>query len=206
MVEMTVAQGLKKLKLIQKKIENELKLGSFVGVKKIEGKEEIKTKNSEETFIKNAKASKQKIEALINNYYKISGAIAISNAQTDVAIGDKTYKVVEAIKRKENIDIEEEFLSKLMRARALAISTIDAENAKVDKKVEDALKADSDKSSKEKILEFYGKDKLQLLDPLNSEVLIKKMTEDIDIFKSEVDDVLSTSNILTSISVDLDEE
>lgn len=206
MVEMTVAQGLKKLKLIQKKIENELRLGSFVGVKKVEGKEEIKTKNSEETFVKNAKASKQKIEALIDNYYKISGAIAVSNATTTVSIGDKTYRVVEAIKRKENIDTEEKFLATLMKARASAINTVDNENAKVDKKVEDALKADTDKSSKEKILEFYGKDKLQLLDPLGSESLIKKMTEDIDTFKSEVDDALSTSNILTSINVDLDEE
>lgn len=201
-MEMTIAQGLKKIKLIEKKIMNEIEMGNFLGLKQKGTMTEEKTRLNPEMFKNKANASKQAITKLIENYFKINGAIAKSNAITNVIVAGKSYTVAEAIKRKLKIEQKEKFLLALKQTKKNIEEEAESKNERIKELMADAISKDTEK--KDNIKNFYKDEEWEILDPLKINDLIKNLSDEIDEFKSEVDDCLSTSNIKTIIEVDLD--
>ena len=100
MVKYNVHKALAEKKLLEDKIDRCISNFKIVGTKKGSDKNVYETKTSVEDFNVEVSSRYQQIEDLIYNYNALDKAINISNAITNVQIGNKNYTVLEAIKKK----------------------------------------------------------------------------------------------------------
>lgn len=150
------------------------------------------------------------VTALMENKKRIAAVIVSSNATTEVSIGGMTYKIAEAIERKQLIKLEENLLSTLKRQYTDAKAKADYENNLLPGKLEEYLKSilggDKAQRSAEEVAlhttDFMAKNTYDLIDPLKLEDEIKKLEKDILDFKTNVDYVLSESNATTFVEVE----
>ena len=203
-MEISITRALAEIKLLDSKIESAIQ--KFEPVTYTEGKSKFTSSGGTiDYFNEKAKSSYQSITDLISRRNLIKGKVIQSNAVTKVMIDNKEYTVAEAIERKNSINNELSLLNKLKQSYTNNKNKVEIGNSKVraniDKQLE--LLAGSDKNKTEGI-DALVKLKLEnqqfmLVDELNCEELIEKLSNSIYEFQSNVDFSLSESNALTTI-------
>lgn len=203
--KMTIHRALGEIKLYDKKIvdllDKDFVLASKKRIGKIHGIDVEKYKEE-------MKANLQSLRALMRNRQILKSAIAKSNETTMVTIGGETMTVLDAIERKN-----------FMNMRMSVVNTLKAQFNRADREVrayEDNLQANLENYIKNTTKELNNKDLIDsltesyknlnevvMIDPNNLRVVIEEMTKENDQFNTEVDYVLSESNSNTFIEVDL---
>ena len=205
MATMTIHRALGEIKLYDKKIvdllDKDFVLASKKRLAKIHGVDV-------ERYKEEMKANLQSLRALMRNRQTLKSAIAKSNETTEVTIGGETMTVLDAIERKN-----------FMNMRMSVVNTLKSQFNRADREVrmyEDNLQANLENYIKNTTKELNNKDLIDsltesykslnevvMIDPSNLRLVIEEMTKENDQFNTEVDYVLSESNSNTTIEVDL---
>lgn len=203
--KMTIHRALGEIKLYDKKIvdllDKDFVLASKKRIGKVHGIDVEKYKEE-------MKANLQSLRALMRNRQILKSAIAKSNETTMVTIGGETMTVLDAIERKN-----------FMNMRMSVVNTLKAQFNRADREVrayEDNLQANLENYIKNTTKELNNKDLIDsltesyknlnevvMIDPNNLRAVIEEMAKENDQFNTEVDYVLSESNSNTFIEVDL---
>lgn len=213
MKQITVTKALSDVKVLTDRIEKETGNLSVLGIK-LKSKNVLKDKNvSVEDFAQEVKSKYQSVLDLIKNRDVIKSAIILSNAKTKVIIAGKEYTVAEAIDKKNRIELETDLLSCISSEYASKTKkVIDFNNkleAQIDKEREIMLSGDNAKNkdivatAEELAKAKRENNSVELVDSLNVEKLITELSNDIELFRAEVDQQLSISNATTLIEVEI---
>lgn len=203
MIKYNIHRALAEKKMLEKRLNSLLRDFSPVGTKKGSDVKVYETKTSVEDYSKLVKSKYQQIQDLIHNYNALDKAIITSNAITIVEIGNNQYTVADAIKRKDNIEFEEELLKSMKHSLVNATSNVNNKNIDVDRRLDEQTLS-MEKQDKENWSNIYRKqNEWSIIDPLNIRDEIDKLNTDIENFLTEVDYALSTSNAITIVEVDL---
>ena len=205
---MTIHEALSELKVLDKRIKQEIAATTF-STSNLHCNAKIYGVSIEE--YKNAVKSKyDKITDLIKRRTAIKKAITNSNAITVVIIGDVTMTVAEAIEYKRSgIEFKKVLLEKVTKDYNTALLTTMTKNDSLPDRATDyiervysnkeTISKEVIESSKEK---FIADNTYDMIDPINSDKVIEKLSAEIDTFMSKVDSTLSVSNALTKIDIE----
>jgi hypothetical protein len=222
--QMNMHRLLSELKMLDKRIT-----GYVIGESDIRGRQyseklqligaarEIDQKigtQTREEYTATLRGNWQMIRALIRNKKSLEAAKVKSNAETIVRIAGVEYTVADAIKRKEDIDYDKELLHLFEMQQQNVIASVENANEtaerQADKHVEALFNGQSGKNDAsickeaEQQRENYMKNhRWGIIDPNISDTAIKEMREEISAFEAEVDAVLSESNAVTIVTVEL---
>lgn len=208
MREMTVARGLAELKLLTKRIESGINETVFVTHKK-KSSDRVNEMSLNE-YEKQVKGKYESIMDLMNERGKIKAAIATSNAEKDLIVAGQKMKVIEAIERKNNIELEVQLLDTMSAQYRKALSSVGSINSRVDNDLlglMESMAANKDAKDMAQAMEDLSKNyrdnhEYELVDPLELKNKIDELRQEIDLFMSEVDFALSESNVLNRITVE----
>lgn len=183
----------------------------FVAIKTVSGTEMGTTEL--EDMNKVLQSNFDRYDHLIKNIEAYAAAIAQSNAITEIEVAGIKYTVAEAIKRKELVASRTSFLSLVKKQTSLASYSVTMKNAEIEKNWLDHLKTLTNggevQLSEEFIQkqkdEFYDNNTYELIDPMNHIEKIDSMIDAHNAFISEVDTVLTTSNVQTLITIELED-
>lgn len=164
----------------------------------------------------NIRGGYDSLEGLIGNYDKICRSIAESNAKTIVSVNGDEMTVSQLLTRLQDdgwLASKERLLEVMRKAHGAAVKKIEKENEIVNEKFEDLLKvmAGGDKKTlsaselSQQTAMYHESNDMRLVDPLGLADKIKALEKMIEDFKAESDAVLSESNAVTFIEVDLTE-
>lgn len=135
-------------------------------------------------------------------------AIVSSNANTKVKIGNKEMFVSEAIERKNSIVVEEQMINSLRAQHRSVMGKVESINVQANQRLDQMIEVNLGKDRKTSGDEydmiakpFMSKNEAKLVDPLDLELLVQKLQEDVDEFKLNVDFALSEINAVTKITV-----
>lgn len=205
MKKITITEALRELSLYDEKITKAMMGKNFVLT--IKATTSQSTKDAQE---KRIKADYESITKLIDNRNKIKSAVIQSNATTEVEINGRTMTVAEAIDMKHCIDYKERLLTRMVMQFNEATETLQNYERTLDEDIDDMMKRiagseANDVGDKRKVLEeAYRKTRAyELFDPIKIEKEIESLREEVDGFLKDVDVVLSLSNAVTFIEVDM---
>ena len=206
--KISITRALAELKLIEKKIQKTIKNSSFVSSKK-SSSNKVDISLTVEEFKEQALANKQSILDNLERYKKIKSLIVSNNSTTELKVGDKTYKVAEAIERKNNIKFEQLLLSELKSQFHDSSRNVLNNNNKAQNNLDKMLEQNSSKENtkdlhieQQALTETYLKmNEYELVDPLGVRNYIKELESEIDKFLFEVDFALSESNSISTIEI-----
>lgn len=207
---MTIHKGLAELKVLEKRICNTIDEAQFCQTNR-HSNEKIEGVSIEE-YKKRIQASYDKVNDLINRRDAIKRAISHSNAVTEVEIAGVKYTIAVAIEmRNHGIEFKTRLKSKMKKQYGQAMAILEIKNgAELEKKVEDQIVAlygqkengtdpERIKATRKELMTQYSYD---FIDPLKLEEVMNKLEKEINDFISEVDSALSTSNALTTITIE----
>lgn len=163
---------------------------------------------TEEEFKNNYKSQMQSIEALRANKTILKNALMKANSETKVTINGKSYTILEALNRKNDIEVENLIVQNMKRQLSNSINTVNNINQGIEENIEDTIRSKSSSSgnqSKDYIQTVRDSYKNQMPTLVNADVIEKyilEKEEEITEFIAEVDYALSEVNALTKISVD----
>lgn len=205
----TIHRCLAELKTLDSRIDKAIRNLTVVGIKKGSSDKVFETSETMNQFKESVVADYQSVRKLISNRDKIKSAIVLSNANTVIDVCGVKYTVAEAIEKKNSIEYEKTLLRRLSNQHRDTLSNVNLNNAKMENNLEkqenamreNGLGTDDIKVSTELYRKQNGWD---LIDPLNVRMIIKDLDKSIDEFEMEVDHVLSTSNAITTVDIDLD--
>lgn len=206
---MTVLEALDELKLLDARINKEIDSAQFSTYNK-HSNVRLNGKTIDE-FKGNAKASFDKITMLLKRRDAIKRAVVLSNAITKVTIAGEEMTVAEAIDRRDyGNDLRQYFVNQISSQYEAAKNTIARENgdnltARADDYVV-RLYGNAEKSGNNDVVSnarktYIEANTLDLIDPIDSEKVIKQLTEEIDTFTSKVKSALTASNAQTVIEI-----
>lgn len=207
MVRMSIHRALAELKLYDSKIYN--KINEFKPVGFQISDKLINNNVGLEDFKRKAEADFQSIKDMINNKNKLKNAIVKSNAETEVTIAGVTMKVADAINFKALNEYNKLLINSLKMSLNQNISIVNKHNEKVEEAAQKTIEQAYGKDNKNADLIKSTFDQYQkvhaarLIDPLNAEKQIAELEAKLNAFSTEVDAVLSESNGITQIEVDL---
>lgn len=210
-ITMKVHQGLAELKMLDKKIRDQMNSAVF-GYYKLVKADTIRGKKVAD--ISDAMAQDyQSINDHMARYNAIKQAIVISNATTKLTVGDTEYTVAEAIELKNHFMPMMRDLRDTMLKQYNAVSTAVEDNntrvrAQAERNAREVIKPDGDNKIDpevfEKLIDVSLQNGIQeCVWPTGIDVSaeIAKMTDKIDTFLTNVDAALSISNAITDITV-----
>ncbi|MEE7988254.1 hypothetical protein V3Q41_20595, partial [Clostridioides difficile] len=114
------------------------------------------------------------------------------------------YTVLEAIKRKNSIELDKSLLRQMVSNYDCMMSEVNRRNEEVQKNTDRMFEEKEKSKDGAELISFYKKQQeWSLVDPLKVREKIEKLRDEIEEFEKEVDFALSTSNALTIIDVDL---
>lgn len=209
-VTMSMSRLLARLKTINGQIESSIQHQSFIGYK-ANNTDKVGTFTAE-SLSTQIKSDYQSVVALIENKKRLEAAKVQSNAVTDVKIGDRTYKVADAIKRKTDIKYDKLLLQYMKVGYQNAVDKVTRENIAVQNDRLDRAISTNFSVSKEKIApetlkafteSFLQNNSWDYIDPLGVKKLIDDLEAEIMEFETEVDGALSEINAITMVEVDL---
>lgn len=200
--QMSITQGLAELKLLDKRINNHLKQIRWVDVStegnRVDGE---KLKNR-------AGAEYQSYMDLVKRRDGIKRAIVLSNAKTQVKIGDWEGSVAEAIEHKTSIDYKKRLLEAMKGQLQENRTKYETVKGQLDARLERLLQSELGKDVKTNpdtlaalTNTFRANNKVDLMDPLDLGTKISDLEEEISTFETNVDWVLSEANGKTIIEV-----
>ena len=210
---MVVHKALAEIKILKDRIEDEIADSVFVSCKK-----HSQTKISgidEEEYKKNIVGHYDKTTDLMNRYTALKRAVMLSNATTKVKIKingkEEELTVAETIEMKNNgIVFKKLEFEKMEQQLAQAKAKVNRENADLETNSENYVvnlfgqkegKTSNDEVAKAK-QQYIDLNTWELVDPISIEKKIEELKDEISSFSAEVDSVLSTSNALTTITIE----
>lgn len=212
MAAISVTRALAELKMLAERINNHTALFTPCHISKgLGAKQTVPNTNLTPTAAaEKIKAAHQSLSDLVERRNRLKSAIMKSNAETMVTIGGLTMTVMDAIERKRSISYDDGILQRMRMAYTQALHAIEQGNRKlgdqIDQAVLSAYSNDKGKVTPEQYEAVAAPRKseheLNLIDPLDLNTRIQKMTDAIASFTTEVDFVLSESNARTTINVD----
>lgn len=202
MAQMSVTQGLAELKLLDKRLTKALKgAGDWVVVAKA-------TTNAAQ-HKSDTLAEYQSYMDLVKRRDMIKRQIIISNATTQVKIGDWTGSVAEAIEYKTSLTYKKKLLAKMKESVLAADEVYENDKKDVESRLDRLLTSELGKDIKTNPATiatlsetFLETNKVLLLDPLYlKQNKARALEDEIDAFETNVDWVLSEANGKTLINV-----
>lgn len=209
-MKITLSEALGKLKILDDRIYKKINDGIYIGYMKKKATSEYSTRLSKEEFEKKTRASINSVNDLIRKRNERKSKLIQANAETHLEIAGKEYTIATAIERKNSIEYEKAFLSKLKKAYEETIEIISKEDLRVKSRLEDKIDiilGSGDRKDNEKLIDAITKksdeeDGYVIVDPLNLKEIIDKMEEEITNFESEVDIKLTIANSTTFIELE----
>lgn len=210
-MQITIHRALAELKLLEKRIDKEIREASFcTAARNTETK--LNGTTIEEYKI-NSQAELNSITDMIERRNAIKNAIARSNAITTVTINGVEYTVAEAIYQNQNgIEFKKQLLEKLQTQYSYAVNNMDTFNAQLADKADEAvlrmMGADTKESKTTKNDDFIkmkesyiNMGSWSMFSGFDVKKKIDELQTEIDTFTAEVDAALSTSNATTMIEI-----
>ena len=194
----SITRALVELKTLDKRIQKGIDTSVFVSYK---GQFYQPAEGAKE-----AAASYQSINDLIERRKKIKSAIIKSNANTMVKICGTEMTVAEAIETKSSIKHKKNLLAVMKNQYGTACTNVEHINSKVRKDLENKSTRDSDKEKQQMTLEEFSKTYVnlhgvELFDPIKLAQKIEQLENYITQFEQEVDYIMSEKNAITLIEV-----
>lgn len=206
MAQITITEGLSKLKNLDSRINKEISNSTFFAVFQT-GKVPNGYKTVED-FQTKSKAYLQSVTDLIEQRNKIKSAIVASNAVTEITVANKQYTVAGVIERKQSIEFQRQLLQTITNQFTTASRDFDRKSAEIQTKLDNLIEASLGKDAKsnpddiKSITDNYmGKNGMVLCDPIGAKDIMAKMSNDINDFMTNVDVALSISNATTMIEI-----
>lgn len=216
---MTVQQALNELKVLDSRVATKVSnLGQETSAVQAD-KKLLGTQNSRKTvqeFLDDAVSKLQSANDLINYRRALKSAVLQSNAVTKVTVADKEMTVAEAIEYKNSISLEWNLVNSLELGITKAELLTAKYNEDVERKLErnidsilgnekdrktqddleviETLRANAEKSKAEIVVPEIGK--IKLTD------YVSKKREELEDFESNVDFILTASNVTTNITIE----
>ena len=205
----SITRALKELSVLDKRIANSVDNLSVLDVTQGKFKNKaLKSNSNIDEFTKQATASFQSVNDLVDRRNNLKRSIVLSNACTNVEIGNETFTVAEAIEKKSSIGIKKNLLTRLQREKRRFDIDIEtsrtALNTNLDMFMQQNLGKDrkSDKNDFDNIAKPYIEaNETTLVDPIGVSTVIESLENEITAFEADVDIVLSESNAKTTITI-----
>ena len=209
----TVQQALNELKVIDKRISRKLDETTYAGL--VQQDKLVFPNNlgtDQNKFLELTKSTVDSVWDLIAYRNALKGALLVSNATTQVTIGSKTMSIAQAIDLKTANQSIKGAIYHLAEDLRIANDRGASINSRIDKELADSeanfLQGDSVKN--DEFITFLRteaeKKKATLLEPtvggMTLTDFIKAQIDSIEDFESNVDLVLTTSNVTTTITVE----
>ncbi len=203
--KMLVTKALNELKLLDSRINKEIKNAYFVTCAKTAEKK-VNAHITKEEYSERARSDYQSVMDLIDRRSRIKAAVVASNAITTVEVNGEIMTVADAIELKTSIDYKVNLLRKMKTQYDDAKSTAAVQNIQLEDRVDKYIESMLGKEAKgkkddysEMIQPIREANEYSLVDPLNIEDKIQNLEDYIEGFRSEVDGVLQISNCVTWI-------
>jgi hypothetical protein len=205
--QITVHQALSELKMYDNRIDKLILGYTPISMKR---QDDTKVDNMSLTeFEAKATSTWDQIQALINNKVAIKKAIVDSNAKTEVEIAGKKMTVADAITLKSLI-LKKKALVRHCNSKIAALKgSMNLKNEKAATEIEQTINGRGEKTAtnSEEYKAIYASleriKKYDIYDPAKIEERVQELEKEIEEFESNVDHVLSTSNAVTFIKVDV---
>lgn len=208
---MTVHRALAELKTIDARIEKAINSATYIAAVK-HSAEKING-ISVSDFKNNMKSDYQKITDLIARRDAMKRAVVLSNATTKLTIAGKEYTVAEAIEIKNHgIEFKRSLLNSIAFANDFAQKELNRHSGDAIEKAAEqyvlAVIAAQPKDAKMAIdsdamnalrADYIKNNSYDLIDPMDVNKIIKRLSDEIDEFEVDVDSALSVSNSVTVI-------
>lgn len=211
---MTIHKALCEVKLADKKISNYINIRTkYVGVNTNPSNENFRIDGmTVQEFSAKASADYQAVTDIIKRVDAIKAAISKSNAQTLINVGGTEMTVAEAIyQMKYGIKTKKALLNALELQLQIAQSELEKATTLSEQKLEktiETLYGNKEKTNinTDAIMEFkkkYGMENQPvLIDPIEINKKINKLSLEIDQFELNVDSAIQVSNATTTIDIE----
>jgi hypothetical protein len=207
MTTMTVTDALAELTLLEKRINSAraaLDNNTLIAVVEV-GKVPTGFKSRDEHAAQ-ARASLQRVDALIDRRRVIKRAIVLSNASTMVTVAGQEMTIAEVIEMKNFISFYKEVLATMTSAYSRTCQEYKVAQARVKERLDKlAIEVLGKNASSEKYQSladsFLAREGVELLEPISLAEEIAKRVTFIEQFESTCDRVLSISNARTTIEI-----
>lgn len=206
---MNVHKALTELKILDSRIEETIRNGSFCVANK-HSSDKINGVPVDD-YIKTMQGAYDKATDLISRRKAIKRAVVLSNAKTMVKIAGVEYTVAEAIEMKNHgIEFDQMLKNQMANQHFNAVNVASIKNEGLEEKanvyVTGLYGSKEGKTNQVEIDRaketFIQMNEYELVDPLNVLKKIESLEKEIDGFMAEVDAALSVSNSLTEITVE----
>lgn len=205
--KMTLHRALSELKLIDAKIAKTIESIEPSGISQ-KGKL-VNNYYTNDDFEKSAKSTLQSVLDLIKRKSQLKSAIVNANSVTSMKVAGEEMTIAEAINMKQAIVAKKLLVQSIERKHNNAKAIAEKSNKQVE---DNALRLASAALQKDnvKINEgdavaitepYLEKNLFSVVDPLDAENLVKKLSDEISDFESDVDSALSEINALTYITI-----
>lgn len=206
---MNIFTALCELKVLDSRI-SEKSAKQYVAAKTASTEKIGNPQQTVENFVKNAKANYDSLADLMKRRVAIKNAIAVSNAKTVITVANKEMTVAEAIEMRANgIHVYRRVRDNLVSQLNNVTHSANVINDNLLEKANDyvaRLFSAKEKAMTEEMLKmrdaYVKANTVEVVDPVELESKIQKMTEFIDAFDAEIDSKLSVSNALTLIEIE----
>lgn len=203
---MSIHRALAELKLLDKRINRAINK-DFIAMKI--GFEAPSGYKNDEEFINYSKRAFESAKGLIKRRNLIKSKIIESNAKTKVTIAGVEMTVASAIDQKDAIKYKKDLLLSLRSQQRDVNNKIERELPSMNQRLEQRIIGDMGNRDRkeyakevEEITEkFLNRNKPGMLDPIDIKQEIDDLTEEIELFETEVDYALSESNTETKIEI-----
>ena len=210
---MSITRGLKELKLLSDRIQSGVRRINSVDLKQEKFKgQALLSKETEEQFVANAKASYQSVVSLMERREKIKSAIVLANTSTKVKIGNREMTIAEAIEMKNSLDGKKLLLQHVRSQHARVSDEIENNRERIESQVNNLLAQSLNKDKKTNPEEwnliaapFIAANEMKVIDPLGAAKLIEDLDTEITEFEANVDIALSEINSKTEIVIETNE-
>ncbi|GHG25125.1 hypothetical protein [Deinococcus indicus] len=202
---MTITKALSELKLLEKRANKLIDETTFVTF--TVGGEPPRDARSAAEFNDRVRARRQSVTDLLRRRSAIKAAVVASNARTTVDIAGQTYTVAAAIERKASVAFEQRLIARLRSDLARVQREVELHNERagerLDQQAQALLGKEGSRGAEYEALHrsFMDRNAARLLDPLDAQADMDRLSDQVEAFLAEVDQALSVSNALTVIDV-----
>ena len=210
-MELTITRALSEKKMVEKRLNDKILNGTFVGIVKGNSEKPISSAfKTKEELAETIQSSYDSVSALISRYKELASAIIRSNSSTIIKIDGVEMTVSEALERKKSIAHETGMLKRLREDYARVTRDVNDSNANmqysIDQQVKAMLSGDRSIKSEEESINlvtqaFSATTEQHIFDPAG---IVKRIEEYVNIvegFNNEIDYALSESNAKTLITI-----
>lgn len=201
-MEISVTQALAELKLLEKRITKSLNCIKWSDVSS-------KNNSIDELQLKKlAESEYQSYTDLLKRRDTIKRAVVLSNATTNVTVGNWSGSVAEAIEQKSNIEFKKKLLGSMKNSLLQSLEIYKRKEKELETRLDKLLQSELGKDIKTNpetiqalTTSFKETNKITHHDPLELNIKIKQLEQEIEDFETNINWKLSESNGKTTITV-----